>query len=1735
MADTLDDFGRTVKASFDDLKTALLKDLGQQKENAKKKAENTEEIKKLNDKLENIIGKQLNAELKALNKLVKKVADCCENVSKSRGRRNTEVEKEAKIHAKAIAGELKGVVGKGGDVTGGIEKAIEKRVLPSLDSVADRTLNFGQVLERSQRRFSTAFKMIGKQFQSDFGSIGTSIKEVFTGFNPFKLFSKMSADAAEESSNWLKQRWDKTLQSFKDSWTGITNAVSNKWSMFTDAVYSRWERISEAVSSRWSKITDGVKEEFSKAGKYVSDKWQSYGQPLMDKISTPFKAIGSKIGQYVGPLGKAAAGTVKDFFRMGKAKTAGKDVDDLLADPTKKAMGEAHAGATGGDKAQRQKSSEGNLCRCICKCISRLMGVGKESVKIEKDTNKATKEAGKVGKAKEMALAMAASKLEKVAEKDGEQQALMREFIRQESRKRWDQRGQAAKGKALYGASAAQGLIFGGRPMETLLNGAAVGLSKTAGWLIEKPLGLVGDILAKSTIPGLSALGPIIGAFGSALGGLAEGLARLVLTPLITQVEFLNDATKSMYVSRGNTYAPATISAGKAPDGSDWSELAKTMMEVDRNMESMSKTLDVLGTKWHDVAETGQDFETIQRKMLKNFRRGIRDSKDLNKVTKTGLQTAYLLDANAEHTADMFADWHQTLGMSSVDLRSMQRGMTQIARSTGLVGDNLIEAAKSAGDFMDNMRKAGTLTAESSRSLIEMMARAKLTGTEGAAKSFAKILSQGRLRGNLSGHEQTLAAIGGGSNAKLIDAITFGVVQGNKEFEMEFANNLEGWLKAQVGGDPTKSLDENMKKLSAQQISRLSFLTQQLFGMGAKEFQLQIKNMQKGAQSFTQNLADLDKSTTTEAMSLKQLRDIADKEVVWRKKFDEELAKAGGDTSKALDELLKMGDLPIEMRKQFEGQLTAQSVAFQKQQLYLTTGADLMDKLNKIMDDGGKNVDGALEELAKGSKDFREYLGKIGTDASKGGMAIEKVLEDQAKRLREEAEKFGVTDQIDKILPNEADIRKALKDNDKAALKLIAERFGRAKGVLETTGMKNTSPMELIKQYLNQIAGMFNELMQAGLKEVLPMLMHAIKDLTKAPFWKAFREGDLKKGFELLGDYVKSIVPNIQKAMKEIGSLAGSNEFREFVAMIVGGIATAMGPLLAGLGDMIKNKAPGFAEFIEKARKFFAETDWTAVGTTLATISAGIVKMLELGGKVLTFLGPEGTLVVGLLALVAGLGGLSLAINPVVLALAAGAVALGKAKSDFDNMIKARTGEISKSVDERAKATDKKLEERAAGAPKLSEEEIKAKIIASEKEIKRLQDVANKATAEMADNINSVSGVLGEASVGTTAGLSKGTEDALNSITKAQNDERRLIQQMKDELASRTTSGKTPDQLAAEAAAAKGRADAAQGVIGNKYRELAGITGGAQLKIDDIRGNKDAVAKLAGITGKSIKDIEDLLWKHYSRFGTSDDAAAQAEINRMIEALPEIEKAKADFKAENAKIFAAEEALKKAKADAEAKAKAAAAVPPPPPPPAAAAAAVDADKKLAEMASDATTKGSIYTHDVHLEKLLTDRMDGPKDVTGNVSDMFMRHQIGEAGTGPIVSDMLLRHKIGDAVAQDNRTMDAFAVTPRLPGAAKDAENELRRKKAELMSGENSDMSTTEANTGATAANTRATAKAVSALGKLMAKFLSKVGNGGLSDVSSQDYAMDAFFNDALSIEWPSANPDRQPGLDVDGL
>ena len=148
------------------------------------------------------------------------------------------------------------------------------------------------------------------------------------------------------------------------------------------------------------------------------------------------------------------------------------------------------------------------------------------------------------------------------------------------------------------------------------------------------------------------------------------------------------------------------------------------------------------------VAQTGKEVGEVQQAYLRNIKKGIaiqkgglKDQKQVLKVIKSGLNLSTMIGSDATNTADTFADWSRNLGLSSDQMSRLALDAKNIARSTGVTGDELLEAMKSSENILTNLRNQGNLTSSAMNNVIKGAAEAQKLGVGPAFNKIVDALS----------------------------------------------------------------------------------------------------------------------------------------------------------------------------------------------------------------------------------------------------------------------------------------------------------------------------------------------------------------------------------------------------------------------------------------------------------------------------------------------------------------------------------------------------------------------------------------------------------------------------------------------------------------------------------------------------------------------------------------------------------------------------------------------------------------------------------------------------------------------------------------------------------------------------------------------------------------------------------------------------------------------------------
>lgn len=1167
----IDALGREVKVSLDELKAALLADVAQEEKNAQKTDEMTDQLKRLNRNLEKIVGDTLDKEITALHKLIKKVAKQWEDAN---DRRNTD--KQAKAIGKAVA---ESMGGRG----------------------VDKTMTLGKALERSQRRFATAFGQIGKQFQKDFGSIGESIKNSINRLNPFKKMEKQGEISTNKFFASLREGWNKTTKMFQD----LTTRIAGWEQAAINKIVGWWDSAVTGVSKAWNTVTSTVGKAITKTIDGMAGLWGKYMTPLLKSAAKPFKWIGS----YLAPIGKALFGTVKDLFSIGKAKGragpagAQNDTGGMAGGPTKREM-EGEGPPVRGRRPPRVAGGPSDLCRCICRCIGKLLGVTKQSAKDVKQGNRDAKVAAKAqasvakqtaaSQAEEAGFAKRTFRLSDPRDQMIREEAMQDKLARR--KQMWEGRGAGVRGGILQATSAIGQILASETPAKDLAKTFATFAAKTAGFVASKPLEILGNILEKQEIFGtnLAGLGPIIKFAGEALGGLAEGLLNLVLQPLAEEVGNFQDEMQAMYITRGSVGA----GAGKFGD-------ARNVLDTARGLGNVAKKEEEFKRAAEEVTLTGQRYEKIQKQHLANLRRGIRDETQLNRVHHIGLRTASQIGANAEQTGEMFADWKQKLGASNIQLTQMERGMLGIARTTGVFGDNLLRAAKASQQFMEYMRMSGTFTAKAANNIIGLMAEAEKRGVSQGMGNVLQVL-QGSLLGE-GGDERTrnLAIAGIGGSERVRSRMMTGTILQDRGAQRIFAENLGSRLNQIARQRFGKDLD----RLSIEEKGLLDPMIRQMFGKGVEELNQIIQTFKERSKNFSERMEELNQG-----------------------------AKRG---------------------------LTEREVQNQRQQLIFDTGAEILEDFNRALQEEGGDVERAFAKIRRSSEDLEPFMRRFNIDISRGGASMGDVLRKQAEEVRKRAEQQGLTADVNQLLgtpeEQEARIAQAMADlqrGDRTNFQNLQATLTQAEGKTREQMRQNSDPVTKIvtmlfkmEAYLRIISRSIINAIAPGVQDLMGHI-EGVMDNAAVEFSKGTPEGR-QRAVELIGEAIRDFPAELSRHATNITGQAGvSPVWSGIIAGLepIFGKDGPIGKMIYELGETIRKNAERIAEAIEKLNQNIEEiikqvTKWATIigvgGILLVGIAATVA---AIGGLVLLLTGGAG--------LVAALGLAAVAITAFVAACA---------------------------------------------------------------------------------------------------------------------------------------------------------------------------------------------------------------------------------------------------------------------------------------------------------------------------------------------------------------------------------------------------------------------------------------------------------------------------------------------------
>lgn len=367
----------------------------------------------------------------------------------------------------------------------------------------------------------------------------------------------------------------------------------------------------------------------------------------------------------------------------------------------------------------------------------------------------------------------------------------------------------------------------------------------------------------------------------------------------------------SMLLGGGANFLQA-IFAGSVKDATEYRQEARKLAYELEGLTEKERGLQAGFSDLGDVyGQTGKRAEVMQRVLLSNVKKGLKNNVETKKVMKSSLHLSTMIGSNAEQTADLFGDWHRTLGLGADQMSRLANDSKLLARSTGITGDELIGVMKSSEGILKNLRNQGNLTSDSTRNVIKAMAHAKKMGIEDEAKNIFDMMSSSHKL--LTGDEKTRAFIYGMANRsndrKMINAATTGSLTKDRGMMKKFAGEMDRYIKELTGYE---NAEELLEKGTDDEKFRAGEAVQSFAGMDLYTYSEFGKGLTETSKSLEETLADFDKKIKSPAATAeeKQAAERQKRETVLfesfgkMQEFSSQLEK-GGEKGEKFDQILQ--------------------------------------------------------------------------------------------------------------------------------------------------------------------------------------------------------------------------------------------------------------------------------------------------------------------------------------------------------------------------------------------------------------------------------------------------------------------------------------------------------------------------------------------------------------------------------------------------------------------------------------------------------------------------------------------------------------------------------------------------------------------------------------------------------------------------------------------------------------
>lgn len=416
--------------------------------------------------------------------------------------------------------------------------------------------------------------------------------------------------------------------------------------------------------------------------------------------------------------------------------------------------------------------------------------------------------------------------------------------------------------------------------------------------------------------------------------------------------------------------------------------IRRALYETAGATKESEKLFKVMSDIGNTVEITGLKQEESLKAIVKLSRMGIKYDGDSEKykkrvlaLTTTTLNTEKQLGMEAGSLNESFTDLYRYGVLNENSIANLGRGMREVARTTGISGDEFKKVLSTTQGIVDAMRKASTLTASSAKNIMELGAGAQKYGV---GEEIANITKAAGSTVNLfkEANDGTRLLLMNAANAAgRLGDLQAGTLLRSKQGVKDLAKGVNQ-VFAQFGIESAEAIDS----LSDESKMRLNLVLSSAFNLELGQVKGVLKTLDQAGKTFADRMTDLD---TQLAKNLSFEKKTALLEEQRKLKVEKNLDLLGilseaAETSKTMtDAFSKFG----KRREEFEGDLRALGLGGSNKDVIREAITQSLTSVNAALSKSGlKEISFSAEEMAKALEDpqaFQDLLGRLTTAEQK--------------------------------------------------------------------------------------------------------------------------------------------------------------------------------------------------------------------------------------------------------------------------------------------------------------------------------------------------------------------------------------------------------------------------------------------------------------------------------------------------------------------------------------------------------------------------------------------------------------------------------------------------------------------------------------------------------------------------------------------------------------------------------